>query len=91
MTSTGADFAKWSQIIINKFPLSKVAALTGIAEDKIKKIANDFAQSKNPVAVAGKGAYGMSGSSAEIIAVYCLNTLVKSRLLPWLKIVKYPM
>ncbi|HON17045.1 MAG TPA: molybdopterin-dependent oxidoreductase [Spirochaetota bacterium] len=79
MTSTGADFAKWSQIIINKFPLSKVSSLTGIAEDKIKKIANDFAQAKNPVAVAGKGAYGMSGSSAEIIAVYCLNTLVKSR------------
>ena len=36
-------------------------------------------KAKNPVAVAGKGAYGVSASSAEIIAVYCLNTLVKTK------------
>jgi predicted molibdopterin-dependent oxidoreductase YjgC len=79
MTSSGEEFAKWSQIIINKYPLSKVAQLTGISEDRIKKIADEFAASKNPVAVAGKGGYGVTASSAEIIAVYCLNTLVKSR------------
>ncbi|HOP63258.1 MAG TPA: molybdopterin-dependent oxidoreductase [Spirochaetota bacterium] len=77
--SSGGEFAKWSQIIINKYPLGKVAQITGIAEDKIKKIADEFAAAKNPVAVAGKGGYGVSGSSAEIIAVYCLNTLVKSK------------
>ncbi len=79
MVSSGEEFAKWSQIIINKYPLGKVAQITGIAEDKIKKIADEFAAAKNPVAVAGKGAYGVSGSSAELIAVYCLNTLVKSK------------
>lgn len=79
MTSSGEEFAKWSQLIINKYPLGKVAQITGVAEDKIKKLADEFAAAKNPVAVAGKGAYGVSGSSAEIIAVYCLNTLVKSR------------
>jgi len=78
MTSSGDEFAKWSQLIINKYPLGKVAKLTGVAEDKIKKLADDFAAAKNPVAVAGKGAHGVSGSSAELIAVFCLNTLVKS-------------
>lgn len=79
MNSAGEDFGKWSQLIINKFPLAKVATYTGVKEDTIKKIAEDFSKAKNPVAVAGKGAYGVSASSAEIIAVYCLNTLVKSK------------
>ncbi len=79
MVSGGDEFAKWSQLIINKYPLGKVAQLTGISEDRIKKIADEFAAAKNPVAVAGKGAYGVSGSSAELIAVYCLNTLVKAK------------
>lgn len=79
MTSSGDEFAKWSQLIINKFPLAKVATFTGVKEDTIKKIAEDFSKAKNPVAVAGKGGAGVSASSAEIIAVYCLNTLVKSK------------
>lgn len=79
LNSTGEEFGKWSQIIINKFPLAKVAAYTGVSEDRIKQIGDEFSKAKNPVAVAGKGAYGISASSAEIIAVYCLNTLVKSK------------
>jgi anaerobic selenocysteine-containing dehydrogenase len=79
MTSSGDEFAKWSQLIINKFPLAKVATFTGVKEDAIKKLADDFSKAKNPVAVAGKGGAGVSASSAEIIAVYCLNTLVKSK------------
>jgi len=79
MTSSGDEFAKWSQLIINKFPLAKVATFTGVKEDVIKKIADEFSKAKNPVAVAGKGGAGVSASSAEIIAVYCLNTLVKSK------------
>ncbi len=79
LNSAGEDFGKWSQLIINKFPLDKVAKLTGVSEDRIKKIGDEFAKAKNPVAVAGKGAYGVSASSAEIIAVYCLNTLVKTK------------
>ena len=79
LNSAGEEFGKWSQLIINKFPLAKVAQYTGVSEDRIKKIGDEFAKAKNPVAVAGKGAYGVSASSAEIIAIYCLNTLVKSR------------
>ncbi len=79
LNSSGEEFGRWSQLIINKFPLAKVATYTGVSEERIKKIGDDFAKAKNPVAVAGRGAYGVSSSSAEIIAVYCLNTLVKSR------------
>jgi anaerobic selenocysteine-containing dehydrogenase len=77
-SSSGADFTKWSQMIINKYPLPKVAALTGIKEEQIIKIAEDFNKAKRPVAVAGKGGTGAIASSAEIIAVHCLNTLVKT-------------
>jgi anaerobic selenocysteine-containing dehydrogenase len=79
LNSAGEEFGKWSQLIINKFPLAKVASYTGVSEERIKKIGDEFSKAKNPVAVAGKGAYGVSASSAEIIAIYCLNTLVKSR------------
>lgn len=78
MSSSGADFSKWSQMVINKYPLNKVAELTGIKEDRIIKIAEDFSKAKRPVAVAGKGGVGAVASSAEIIAVYCLNTLVRT-------------
>ncbi len=78
LNSPGTGFAKWSQIIINKYPLSKVAKITGIKEETIRKTADEFYKAKNPVAVAGKGAYGVSASSAELIAVHCLNSLVKS-------------
>jgi len=78
LNSTGDEFGKWTQLIINKFPLAKVASYTGVTEERIKKIGDDFSKAKNPVAVAGKGGYGVSASSAEIIAIYCLNTLVKS-------------
>lgn len=79
LNSSGEEFGKWTQLIINKFPLSKVAAYTGVSEERIKKIGDDFSRAKNPVAVSGKGAFGVNATSAEIIAIYCLNTLVKSR------------
>jgi anaerobic selenocysteine-containing dehydrogenase len=79
LNSAGEEFGKWSQLIINKFPLESVAKYTGVSVDTIKKIGDDFSKAQNPVAVAGKGGIGVSASSAEIIAIYCLNTLVKSR------------
>ena len=79
LTSSGANFSKWSQIVINQYPLSKVSQLTGVDIKKIKELADAFAKAKNPIAVAGKGARGVSSSSVEMQAVYGLNTLVRSR------------
>ncbi|MCL1834098.1 MAG: molybdopterin-dependent oxidoreductase [Leptospirales bacterium] len=79
LNSSGEEFGNWSQLIMNKFPLENVAKYTGVSVETIKKIGDDFSRAQNPVAVAGKGGIGVSASSAEIIAIYCLNTLVKSR------------
>jgi len=79
LNSAGDEFGRWSQLIINKFTLENVSKYTGVSIETIKKIGDDFARAQNPVAVAGKGGVGVSASSAELIAIYCLNTLVKSR------------
>jgi len=79
LNSAGEEFGKWSQLIINKFTLENVSKYTGVSVETIKKIGDDFSKAQNPVAVAGKGGNGVSASSAEIIAIYCLNTLVKSK------------
>ncbi len=77
-SSGGRGFAQWSQIVINQYPLSTVSELTGVEQSKIKEIAEAFYRAKNPVAVAGKGASGVSSSSIEILAVHSLNTLVRT-------------
>jgi anaerobic selenocysteine-containing dehydrogenase len=78
MTSPARNFAAWSQIVINQYPLAKVSQITGVDAAKIKELADQFARARNPLAVAGKGARGVSSSSVEMQAVYGLNTLVRS-------------
>ncbi len=79
LNSSGAEFGRWAQMIINNYPVSKVASVTGLGEDQIKETAEEFYKAKNPVAIAGKGGIGTSASSAEILGVYCLNSLVKTK------------
>jgi len=79
LNSSGAEFGRWAQMIINSYPLARAASLTGISEEQIKETAEEFMKAKNPIAVSGKGGIGISTSSAEILAVYCLNSLVKTR------------
>jgi len=79
LAAKGTGFASWSQITLNQFPMATVSKLTGVSPDKISEIAEAFYRAGNPVAVAGKGAVGVSSSAIEILAVYTLNSLVKSR------------
>lgn len=79
LNSSGTEFGKWAQMIINNYPVSKAASVTGLTEEQIKETAEEFYKAKNPVAVAGKGGIGVSASSAEILGVYCLNSLVKTK------------
>lgn len=74
--SGGANFAQWSQMIIKDYTPDAVSEITGVAPEKIKEIAREFAYAKAPVAVAGKGAKGVSSSTVEIAAVQALNSLV---------------
>ncbi len=62
-----------------QFDLKTTAKLTGVSEKQIKAVGDAFAAAKNPVAVAGKGASGVSSSASELIAVYALNSMVNSR------------
>lgn len=76
--SGAANFAQWSQIIINDYTPERVSQITGVSQDRIKELAQEFASAKNPIAVAGKGAAGVSASSVEIAAIQGLNSLANS-------------
>jgi len=77
-TSGAPNFAAWSQIVINQYPLAKVSQLTGVDVKKIKELADTLIQARNPIVVAGKGSKGVSSSSVEMQAVYGLNTLART-------------
>lgn len=77
-TSRGVGFAKWAQLAYT-FDLATTEKITGVPQKKIAAVAEAFASARNPIAVAGRGASGVSSSAAEIIAVYALNTMVGSR------------
>ncbi len=77
-TSNGTGFARWAQLVY-QFDLKTTSKITGVPEKKIEAVAEAFAAAKNPIAVAGRGAAGVSSSAVEIIAVYALNTMVNSK------------
>ncbi|HNU92875.1 MAG TPA: molybdopterin-dependent oxidoreductase [Spirochaetota bacterium] len=76
--SAGANFAQWSQIVINDYTPERVAEITGVGVDAIKEIAAEFARARNPIAVAGRGASAVSSSSVEFAAIQALNSMVGS-------------
>ncbi len=76
--SGGANFAQWSQIVINDYAPERVTQLTGVSADILKQTAQEFASARNPIAVAGKGGQGVSSSSVEIAAIQALNSMVGS-------------
>lgn len=78
MSGRGSGFAGWAQMLYQYEP-SKASEITGVSEEKIKELADSFAAARNPVAVAGKGAQGVSSSAGEILAVFGLNDLVRTR------------
>ncbi len=75
--SGGAGFANWVTYISDYTP-EQVSSITGVPAEKIREIADAFNRAGRPVAVSGRGAQGISSSSAEITAVYALNSLVNS-------------
>jgi anaerobic selenocysteine-containing dehydrogenase len=78
LNGTGAGFGAWSQYAFQYEPAA-AEKITGVPEKKIVELAEAFAAAKNPAAVGGKGARGVSSSAAELLAVYGLNDLVRTR------------
>ena len=76
-TSRGTGFGRWSSRV-NHYTLDRVSTITGVPAEKIQEIGDAFARAARPMAVAGRGAKGVSSSSAEIQAVYALNSLVNT-------------
>ncbi len=76
--SGAAGYGNWIAIV-NQYTPNKVSEITGVPAEKIIKIAAAFNRARNPVAVAGRGAEGVSSSSAELAAVYGLNSMVNSK------------
>ncbi|MBN1277400.1 MAG: molybdopterin-dependent oxidoreductase, partial [Deltaproteobacteria bacterium] len=62
-------------IILEKYSPAETARITGLDPNYIAYVAKDFAESKAPVAIYGKGKDSMNGSLYEFMAVQCLNAL----------------
>lgn len=74
----GANFGAWSAAIAQYTP-EEVEKLTGVPAKTLIEVADAFARAGSPVAVAGRGAKGVSSSSTELAAVFALNAMVNSR------------
>jgi anaerobic selenocysteine-containing dehydrogenase len=74
-TTGSADWAA----VVNEYPADKVAQITGLTVKKIEDTAEAFSRARNPIAVPGRGGMEVSSSSAEIMAVHTLNTMVGTR------------
>lgn len=74
--SKGADFANWSQTIINQYFPKRVTQITGVKASTIEGIADELIKARRPIAIGGRGGKDVSSSLAELAAVHCLNSLL---------------
>ncbi len=68
-------FMRFTAMVQKEYPLDKVAAVTGIDAEDIRKTAIAFAKAKMPVALPGKGRGEGAQSLKEFAAVHSLNCL----------------
>jgi anaerobic selenocysteine-containing dehydrogenase len=74
--SNDADrFDDWKQLVIDKYSLDRVAAITGIDAETIAVLARRFANASKPLAICGRGDGSQPVSLAESMAVHALNAL----------------
>jgi len=76
--SNAANFGELAKIINADFTPDKTSLLTGLKPEEIEKLAKDLAAAGNAVAVAGRGGWGVSSSTAEFVAVQALNSIIGS-------------
>ncbi len=71
-----AGFDKWKRRILDGYSPEIVTKITGIDKAVIVSLARDFAGSKKPLAICGRGQGRTPGSLKEFMAVHALNALV---------------
>ncbi|HID86357.1 MAG TPA: twin-arginine translocation signal domain-containing protein, partial [Anaerolineae bacterium] len=78
VTNHSHGFEAWSEAVLRDYPPSRVAALTGIPEETIKRLAREFAGTPPAVAVGGEAVDQQTNGLASQMAIHSLNALVGS-------------
>ncbi len=71
-------FDEYKELVLQSYSPERVAVTTGIAADKIRQIAREFAQARPAIAWRGRGATSWPNGSYTSYAIFCLNALVGS-------------
>jgi len=73
-----AGFDKYKELVLSSYRPERVAGITGISADTIRRIAREFAQTRPAIAWIGRGVAGWPNGSYSSYAIFCLNALVGS-------------
>ena len=69
-------FDEFKALLESEYTPDKVEAITGLSAKVITRMAREFAGSKAPLAIAGRGSGAMPTPVSELMAVMALNALV---------------
>jgi anaerobic selenocysteine-containing dehydrogenase len=69
-------FETWSEAVLRDYAPPEVAAITGIPEETIKRLAREFAGMSPALAVGGEAVGEQTNGLASQMAIHCLNALV---------------
>jgi len=72
------SFDDLAALVIEQYPPERVAGLTGVSADTIKRLAREFAGNRPAVAAAGRGLGEGSNELFNRVAIHTLNALVGS-------------
>ena len=73
-----AGFDAWRSQVLARYTPEQAAKITGVAKEKIIKLAKDFAGARRPLAICGRGKGDTPGALGDFMAVHALNALVGS-------------
>ena len=73
-----AGFAEFRELVLGHYDVERVAGITGVRSDVIRRIAREFAQTRPAIAWTGNGIGRWPNGSYSSYAIYCLNALVGS-------------
>ncbi|MBU0492418.1 MAG: molybdopterin-dependent oxidoreductase [Chloroflexi bacterium] len=71
-------FEAWSEAVLRDYSAERAAALTGIDEETIKRLAREFAGTSPALAVAGDAVGQQTNGLSSLMAIHALNALVGS-------------
>jgi thiosulfate reductase/polysulfide reductase chain A len=71
-------FDEYKALVLSDYGPDRVAVITGVDADVIRRIAREFARTKPAIAWRGRGATCWPNGSYTSYAIFCLNALVGS-------------